>query len=72
MVGYNSNYLKIEFSDKISETLFDDLEGAIVKSKNPIFKNIIDHLVEEENAEEELLYIFNTLMLVGLALMHSV
>lgn len=72
MVGYNSNYLKIEFSDKISETLFDDLESAIVKSKNPIFKNIIDHLVEEENAEEELLYIFNTLMLVGLALMHSV
>lgn len=72
MVGYNSNYLKIEFSDKISETLFDDLESAIVKSKNPIFKNIIDHLVEEENAEEELLYIFNTLMLVGLARMHSV
>lgn len=72
MVGYNSSYLKIEFSDKISETLFDDLESAIVKSKNPIFKNIIDHLVEEENAEEELLYIFNTLMLVGLALMHSV
>lgn len=72
MVGYNSSYLKIEFSDKISETLFDDLESAIVKSKNPIFKNIIDHLVEEENAEEELLYIFNTLMLVGLARMHSV
>lgn len=44
----------------IDETLFDDLESAIVKSKNPIFKNIIDHLVEEENAEEELLLGYST------------
>jgi hypothetical protein len=41
------------------ETPFADLEGAIVKSKNPVFKNIVDYLVEEENAEEELLLGFS-------------
>lgn len=33
----------------------DDLENAIVKSKNPVLKGIVDYLIEETSAEEEAL-----------------
>lgn len=42
------NSTNIKFID-----LLEDLDKAIIDSKNPILKNIVDYLVEEECAEEE-------------------